>query len=130
MTIECSLVDAAASGSIRHLNCDVTSQADLRAVLDSIARIDMTGADAGVSGEFETFYNVHNKLTKPGCGVLDANLRILPNVNKLASSLETRGEPDHLHISLAVAYLAASSEASQVGIDERVQQYLSHLHGH
>ncbi|KAF5482873.1 hypothetical protein CGCF413_v015463 [Colletotrichum fructicola] len=97
LTIEYSLVDAAASGSIRHLNCDVTSQADLRAVRDSISRIDKTGADAGVSGEFENFYNVFNvhiKLTKPGCGVLDANLRILPIVNKLASSLETRGEPN------------------------------------
>ncbi|KAF4922547.1 hypothetical protein CGCVW01_v005215 [Colletotrichum viniferum] len=81
LTIECSLVDSAASGSIRHLNCDVTSQADLRAVLDSISRIDKTGADAGVSGEFENFYNVfnvHNTLVKPGSGVLDANLRSCP----------------------------------------------------
>ncbi|KAL3292589.1 putative short chain dehydrogenase/ reductase [Colletotrichum asianum] len=117
LTIECSLVDAAASGSIRHLNCDVTSQADLRAVLDSIARIDRTGADAGVSGEFENFYNVfnvHNKLTKPGCGVIDANFRILPNLNKLASSSETQGKPAHRHISLATAHSATSSEAPQV----------------
>ncbi|KAH9237266.1 hypothetical protein K456DRAFT_1736078 [Colletotrichum gloeosporioides 23] len=69
--------------AIRHLNCDVTFQADLRAVLDSISRIDKTGADAGVSGEFENFYNVFNvhiKLTKPGCGVLDANLHFHPQI--------------------------------------------------
>ncbi|KAF0317088.1 hypothetical protein GQ607_015675, partial [Colletotrichum asianum] len=130
LTTECSLVDAAASGSIRHLHCDVTSWADLRAVFDSIARIDMTVADAGISGEFEDFYNVfnvHNKLAKPGCGVLDANLRILPNINKPVSSSETQGGPDHRHISLATSYSAIPSEAPQADIDSGVKKDSFHL---
>ncbi|KAK1638011.1 hypothetical protein BDP81DRAFT_515426 [Colletotrichum phormii] len=137
---EPSLVDLIASGTIRYVHCDVTSWIDLRAAFDSISRVDIAVANAGVSEECDYFQDVLNadgELTEPRYGVLDVNLRAVLNFTKLAlRAFKAQGPGGSLVITTsATAYspeqslpVYSSTKLALVGLIRALRPSI-HLYG-
>jgi NAD(P)-dependent dehydrogenase (short-subunit alcohol dehydrogenase family) len=93
--------------------CSTTSWANLVALFDSIPRLDMVFANAGVSEEknyFADTFDKDGKLEDPGFSVLDVNLRGVLNIVKLGWSKMRR---DGVHGSIVVTTSATAYAPEQ-----------------
>jgi NAD(P)-dependent dehydrogenase (short-subunit alcohol dehydrogenase family) len=94
--------------------CNTTSWTDLLRLVDSIPRLDMVFANAGVSEEknyFADTFDADGKLEDPGFSVLDVNLRGVLNVVKLGWS-KMRRDGVHGSIVLTTSATAYAPEQS------------------
>ncbi|PGG97503.1 hypothetical protein AJ79_09173 [Helicocarpus griseus UAMH5409] len=97
------------SGNIKFTECDITSWDSLREVFETVGRVDIAVANAGVSQEADYFadkFDAEGKLEEPKYAVLEVNYRAVLNFVKLSlSAFRKQGPGGRLVITTsATAY--------------------------